>query len=86
MPTHAEIKQATRDRFLEAGFGLFTTQGLEAVSVRDIVKASGLSQGAFYNHFQNHYFAQMHRWYHALDEREHYHDPMPSPQLKDPPF
>ena len=26
---------------------------------------------AFYHHFQNHYFAQMHRWYHALDEREH---------------
>jgi len=41
---------------------------------------------AFYNHFQNHYFAQMHRWYHALHEREHYHDPIPSPPLKDPPF
>jgi len=25
---------------------------------------------AFYHRFQNHYFAQMHRWYHALDERE----------------
>ena len=25
---------------------------------------------AFYHHFQNHYFAQMHRWYHALDQRE----------------
>jgi hypothetical protein len=25
---------------------------------------------AFYLRFQNHYFAQMHRWYHALDERE----------------
>ena len=30
--------------------------------------------------------AQLHRWYHALDEREAYHDPMPSPPLKDPPF
>ena len=26
---------------------------------------------AFYNHFQNHYFDQMHRWYHELHEREH---------------
>ena len=32
---------------------------------------------AFYNHFQNHYFAQMHRWHHAVHQREHYHDPMP---------
>jgi hypothetical protein len=38
---------------------------------------------AFYHHFQNHYFAQMHRWYHAL---ERYNDPMPSTPLKDPPF
>ena len=41
---------------------------------------------AFYNHFQNHYFAQMHRWYHALDQRQHYDDDqMPLP-LDDPPF
>ena len=42
---------------------------------------------AFYNHSQNHYFAQMHRWYHALDEPAlHYHDPIPSRSLPDPPF
>jgi len=41
---------------------------------------------AFYQHFQNHYFVQMHRWYHALDQRQRYNDPMPSPPLKDPPF
>jgi hypothetical protein len=41
---------------------------------------------AFYNHFQNHYFAQLHRWYHALDQREHYQDPLPSPPHDDPPF
>ena len=43
---------------------------------------------AFYLRFQNHYFAQMHRWYHALDEREAQHNPMlsrPVP-LEDPPF
>lgn len=40
---------------------------------------------AFYQRFQNHYFAQMHRWYHALEQREHYSDPMPSRPLPDPP-
>ena len=40
---------------------------------------------AFYYHFQNHYFAQMHQYYHGLHERQHYNDPMPSP-LDDPPF
>ena len=41
---------------------------------------------AFYQRFQNHYFAQMHRWYHALEQREHYSDPMPSRPRPDPPF
>jgi hypothetical protein len=41
---------------------------------------------AFYNHFQNHYFAQMHRWYYELHEREHSHDPVPWRPLDDPPF
>ena len=41
---------------------------------------------AFYNLFQNHYFAQMHRWYHEPDEPEARHDPTPSPPLEDPPF
>jgi hypothetical protein len=41
---------------------------------------------AFYNHFQNHYFAQMHRWYHALDQRQRDNDDqMPLP-LDDPSF
>jgi hypothetical protein len=40
---------------------------------------------AFYTHFQNHYFAQMHRWYHKLDRRQHYDDQIPLP-LDDPPF
>jgi hypothetical protein len=39
-----------------------------------------------YLRFQNHYFAQMHRWYHEPDEPEGRHDPTPSPPLQDPPF
>jgi hypothetical protein len=42
---------------------------------------------AFYHRFQNHYFAQMHRWYHALDEhRESNRGLPPTLPLKDPPF
>jgi hypothetical protein len=41
---------------------------------------------AFYHHFQNHYFAQLHQHYHEIHERQHYNDPMPSPPLDDPPF
>lgn len=51
MPTHAETKQATRDRILLAGTQVFTTLGLEAATIRDIVKLSGVAQGSFYNHF-----------------------------------
>jgi Ulp1 family protease len=38
---------------------------------------------AFYTDFQNHYFAQMHRWYHTIDQR--HPDQLPLP-LNDPPF
>lgn len=41
---------------------------------------------AFYHRFENHYFAQMHRWYHALDERESDGGLPPTLPLKDPPF
>jgi hypothetical protein len=43
---------------------------------------------AFYHRFQHHYGLQLYRWYHALDEREARHNPMPSrpPPLKDPSF
>jgi hypothetical protein len=41
---------------------------------------------AFYHRFQNHYFAQMHRCYHALDERESDGALPPTLPLKDPSF
>lgn len=41
---------------------------------------------AFYHRFENRYFAQLHRWDHALEQREHHNDPMPSRPLPDPPF
>ena len=39
----------------------------------------------FYTHFQNHYFAQIYRYYADLPDPAHYHDPSPLP-LDDPPF
>lgn len=41
---------------------------------------------AFYHHFQNHYFAQMHRWYRAVEQRDHHNNPIPPRPLPDPPF
>ena len=32
---------------------------------------------AFYTHFQNHYFAQMHRYYAGLPDPARYNDPGP---------
>ncbi len=39
-----------------------------------------------YLRFQNHYFAQMHRWYHDPDEPQAHHDPTLSQPPEDPPF
>jgi hypothetical protein len=39
----------------------------------------------FYTHFQNHYFAQMHRYYADRPRPDRYDDQIPLP-LQDPPF
>jgi hypothetical protein len=39
-----------------------------------------------YHHFQNHYCAQLHRHYHAIDERQYDNDPMRPTPIEDPPF
>lgn len=39
----------------------------------------------FYTHFQNHYFAQIHRYYADVPDQARYHDQMLLP-LDDPPF
>lgn len=35
----------------------------------------------FYNDFQNHYFAQLHRWYQAADQRHSSQLPLPLDHL-----
>jgi AcrR family transcriptional regulator len=44
--------QRTRQRLLEGGRKVFAEQGVEATSVLDIVRAAGVSQPSFYNHFE----------------------------------
>jgi AcrR family transcriptional regulator len=41
----------TRQRLLEGGRKVFAERGVEATSVLEIVRAAGVSQPSFYNHF-----------------------------------
>jgi len=44
-------KHETHERILDAAEELFLTRGLNETSMNDIVKATGLSKGALYSHF-----------------------------------
>lgn len=43
----------TRQRLLEGGRKAFAARGVEATSVQEIVRAAGVSQPSFYNHFDS---------------------------------
>ena len=43
----------TKERLFSAALDLFAEKGVDAVSVRDIVKRVGISTAAFYNHFES---------------------------------
>jgi AcrR family transcriptional regulator len=49
--TQAERTAATRARLLQAGRGLFATDGYAAVSTQAIVDAAGVTRGALYHQF-----------------------------------
>jgi TetR/AcrR family transcriptional regulator, transcriptional repressor for nem operon len=42
-----------RARIVEVASGLFRTHGVDAVSISDVMKAAGMTQGGFYNHFES---------------------------------
>jgi AcrR family transcriptional regulator len=44
-------KTRNREKILAAGRVVFSTTGLDACSIRDVVRESGLSPGSFYNYF-----------------------------------
>ncbi len=43
----------TRDHILETAFKLFSSKGFKEITMQDLVKASGLSKGAFYHYFKS---------------------------------
>lgn len=45
--------QHTRDTIIKESANLFNTQGYKATSISDITKATGLTKGAIYRHFEN---------------------------------
>jgi AcrR family transcriptional regulator len=48
-----ETKRANRMAILEAARSVFAEQGYEGVSVRDIIRRTPLSVGAFYNYYRS---------------------------------
>lgn len=49
----SQAKQANRLAIMDAARTLFVDKGYGAVSVRDIIRGTGLATGTFYNHFQD---------------------------------
>ena len=49
----AEHEQAVRARIIDAAISVFGELGYERASVQDVVRASGLSVGAVYTHFNS---------------------------------
>lgn len=43
----------TRVHIMRRAFVLFVDKGYESTSMNDLVRASGLSKGAFYHYFDN---------------------------------
>lgn len=48
-----ENAELNRRRILETASRLFKTQGIDNVSVADLMKAAGFTHGGFYNHFES---------------------------------
>ena len=53
MPWPDEHKQETRDRIVEAAAAALRTNGIDGVSIADIMAEAGLTHGGFYAHFKS---------------------------------
>ncbi|AUT76802.1 TetR/AcrR family transcriptional regulator [Paraburkholderia hospita] len=49
----ARRKRETRDRMLDAAFGLVTQKGMDCVTINEITEAADVGFGSFYNHFES---------------------------------
>ena len=45
--------EATRERLLRAAKGLVMSKGFAGTSIDDVLKATGLTKGAFFHHFRS---------------------------------
>ncbi|WP_269502066.1 TetR/AcrR family transcriptional regulator [Burkholderia sp. IMCC1007] len=52
-PTHAQRRDATRERLIGAARAIFAEKGYAAASVEDIAAAAGHTRGAFYSNFRS---------------------------------
>lgn len=50
---HMRNAENTKERIIKESANLFNTQGYKATSISDITKATGLTKGAIYRHFEN---------------------------------
>jgi AcrR family transcriptional regulator len=53
MTTRAELKAENRAKLMAAARGVFASKGYGAATVRDIVRATDLASGTFYNYFDD---------------------------------
>lgn len=76
-----EQSKRTEAAILNAALALMRKKGFDAVTVRDICKAAGITTGAFYHHFKskeelfNKGFAPLDQYMQAALEREPVNDP-----------
>ena len=48
-----DIRDASKNKILEAALGLFGTKGYKSTSISDIVKSAGISKGLVYHYFES---------------------------------
>jgi len=53
VPKTKEQKLESRNNILISAYRLFTENGYKAVSIDEVMSATGLTRGAFYNHFSS---------------------------------
>lgn len=53
MPWHADHKEQTRERIVDAAACLFTREGFDRITIDDVMREANLTRGAFYAHFKN---------------------------------
>ena len=74
--------EATRERLLRAAKGLVMSKGFAGTSIDDVLRATGLTKGAFFHHFRSKadLADQLMRWYAETDFEAYLCDPENPPR------